>query len=134
VARPTSRRDDHPRRAGPRSLWGEHDSYPARGGESGSWRAIRGAARASELWARVLDNQGPDTLTDGDYIDSLAPAGLDSSGVLLSLGAARERGGLYRVEILHDGYTPWQQADVLVREDECHVHTVTLRAQLSPVP
>jgi hypothetical protein len=74
------------------------------------------------------------SVTDGAYIDSLAPAGLDSGGVLLSLGAARERGGLYRVDVLHDGYGPWQQADVLVREDQCHVHTVTLRAELLPVP
>lgn len=65
---------------------------------------------------------------DGAYVDSLDEY---SPGIF---SAAGERGGIYSVEVVHPGYVTWTKDGVWVREDECHVKTITLRAELVANP
>lgn len=69
-------------------------------------------------------------VSDGSYLDSLRTAASNGQGVLLSLQAADERPGVYTVVVLNDGYQTWKREGVRVTEDECHVQTVRLDAEL----
>ena len=64
------------------------------------------------------------TLTEGDYTESWTEA-FDST-----LSGAWERSGTYEVSVLRPSYLPWLRSDVVVTADECHVQTVSLRAEL----
>lgn len=68
------------------------------------------------------------TLTEGDYVEALMVFGED-----LLLGAG-ERAGTYDVLITKQGYEDWTASRVTVTADECHVHPVSLQANLVPVP
>lgn len=68
------------------------------------------------------------TLTEGDYVEALMVFGEDRM-----LGAG-ERAGTYDVLITKPGYEAWSASPVTVTADECHVHPVSLQANLVPVP
>lgn len=68
------------------------------------------------------------TAIDGSYRDSGRP------GPLGYVYLARERQGTYQVEIAAPGYAPWVKKDIVVlREDLCHVQTVSLTARMQRV-
>jgi hypothetical protein len=69
------------------------------------------------------------SVSDGSFQDSLRL--VDGS---LTRAGADERAGTYRVQVVHAGYIPWEQAGVRVRNTGCHVDTVTLRADLQRAP
>ncbi len=48
----------------------------------------------------------------------------------LTVAGVYERPGVYTVSIKKAGYRDWQQANVVVTSDECHVITVSLDARL----
>jgi len=48
------------------------------------------------------------------------------------VGLVHERPGTYRVEVTASGYAPWTKSNVRVEEDDCHVITVELTAELVP--
>ena len=68
------------------------------------------------------------TLTEGDYMENMQVFGDDTM-----LGAG-ERAGTYDVRITKGGYEDWTASRVTVTADECHVRTVSLQANLVPVP
>ena len=67
------------------------------------------------------------TLRDGSYVESTT-----QSNGLTMLGAG-ERPGTYIVTVAHPRYHTWVRTDVVVTSDECHVHTVSLRAKLETI-
>ncbi len=69
---------------------------------------------------------------DGAYADALIAHGATGDGTITTLGGAYERPGTYVVTVEHPDYRTWQRAGVRVREDECHVETIRLRADLQP--
>ena len=69
---------------------------------------------------------------EGSYLDSLQTYGFDGQGVPLSFRAADERPGVYTVVVIKEGYVTWKKERVHVWNDECHVLTVTLSADLVP--
>lgn len=62
---------------------------------------------------------------DQSYTDTRRPF-FDS----LTVAGVFERPGVYTVEVRKTGYRDWQQANVVVTSDECHVRTVTFEARL----
>ena len=68
---------------------------------------------------------------EGSYKDSVAaPTTPDQDNFPLS--AAGERSGTYQVTVSKTGYAVWQQNNVRVTSNVCHVNTVTLTALLQP--
>lgn len=68
---------------------------------------------------------------EGSYKDSVAADSrpeLDNS----ALSAAGERSGTYQLTVSKSGYALWQQNNVRVTSNVCHVNTVTLTALLQP--
>lgn len=57
-------------------------------------------------------------------------SGADGGPDALELSGPFERAGTYRVTVQKEGYLAWAQEAVRVGRDECHVHTVRLRADL----
>ena len=47
---------------------------------------------------------------------------------------APERAGTYDMTITAEGFETLRQNGISVRENECHVETRTLRAELTPIP
>ena len=68
------------------------------------------------------------TLREGAYLESTV--GIEDNWLLLG---APERAGTYIVTVARSGYHSWVQTDVRVTADECHVQTVSLRAQLEQI-
>jgi len=68
-------------------------------------------------------------LREGAFVDSLRLWKMPAQ-----LGGAFERPGTYSVEVEHAGYVKWQRDGVRARDSSCHVRTVTLRADLVPLP
>ena len=64
------------------------------------------------------------TLRDGSYVESTT----ESDG--LTMWGAGERPGTYIATVAHPRYHTWVKTDVVVTSDGCHVHTVSLRAEL----
>jgi hypothetical protein len=85
---------------------------------------IRDADTALPVAAEAMGH-----VQDGAFVDSLRAYGADGT-VLVSRAAADEREGTYTVEVVHEGYQPWQQTAVRVGRNACHVETVTLQAGL----
>ena len=52
----------------------------------------------------------------------------------LPLVAAGERAGTYTVTVRRAGFVDWEQRDVVVTADECHVRPVALTARLRRAP
>jgi len=78
------------------------------------------------------------TVRDGNYTETLRtyrfyrPEPPDTVEVALSFAGAFERPGTYTVRVEKAGYEPWEIRNVRVREDECHVITRRLEANLTP--
>jgi hypothetical protein len=72
------------------------------------------------------------TARDGSFTGDLRPT--DPSGNALELEGAAERPGTYVVTVDKPGYQQWKRENVRVRDASCHVHTVTLEANLVRVP
>jgi len=73
-------------------------------------------------------------LRDGAFADSLrvvASLGTDPA-LATTLGGADERPGTYEVHLEGSGYEPWDTTNVRVTRDDCHVHTATFTARLTP--
>ena len=68
------------------------------------------------------------TLNEGAYFESTV--GTEDNSMLIG---APERAGTYIVTVARSGYHTWIQTDVVVTADECHVQTVSLRAELEPI-
>ena len=68
------------------------------------------------------------TLNEGAYFESTV--GIEDNSMLIG---APERAGTYIVTVARSGYHTWIQTDVVVTADECHVQTVSLRAELEPI-
>jgi hypothetical protein len=80
----------------------------------------------------VHDRHGVIRAISGNYADTMAvgPNDLRYGQPFL---LAFEKPGTYRVEVEVDGYDAWQRDDIRVRkENECHVRTVELQADLQP--
>lgn len=71
-------------------------------------------------------------IRDGAYVDSLRPYRSRGDGTVLSLGAGDARSGVYRVEVVRDGYAPWQRDGVRARRGDCGLETAHVRAALVP--
>jgi hypothetical protein len=52
---------------------------------------------------------------------------------LYARAAAHERAGTYGVEVVHPGHATWTAGGVRVANGICHVQTVTLEANLTPL-
>jgi len=68
------------------------------------------------------------TLREGTYVESTI--GREDGSLLVG---APERAGTYTVTVARSGFHTWVQTDVVVTADECHVQTVSLRAQLESI-
>ncbi len=77
----------------------------------------------------LLVSEATGTLTEGQYRETLELRMRDQT-----LVGARERPGIYRVEITVDGYKPWALQPVIVSQNECHVRPVKLYARMVPLP
>jgi hypothetical protein len=70
---------------------------------------------------------------DGAYVETyryLGPPNQQFSG---TISAAGERAGTYSIAIRKAGFAPFDTAGIRVTRDACHVHTVTVIANLQPV-
>jgi hypothetical protein len=106
---------------------------------------IEGPCTLSVEWAVLVEIRDAVTGTpiaelargsvrDGSYVDSLRPHGTLDGVLLPCRAAASEREGIYTVEVVHEGYVTWQRASVRVGGDDCHVETVTVKANLESAP
>ena len=68
------------------------------------------------------------TLREGTYVESTI--GREDGSLLVG---APERAGTYTVTVARSGFHTWVQTDVVVTADECHVQTVSHRAQLESI-
>ena len=67
------------------------------------------------------------TATEGSFTETVTVA----PGAALAL-LVHERPGTYRVEVRAPGHESWVATAVRVEEDDCHVETVELTADLVP--
>jgi len=90
-------------------------------------------AREAGTGRNVTDSaQG--TVSEGTFVDSLRPFGVEPDGRVVSLHAADEREGTYGVFVERPGYQSVSLSNVRVTGDECHVHTVDLDVTMVPIP
>lgn len=94
--------------------------------------ANTGAWAASGARLLTTDMQGTPVDTVNAW-PSAAPAGKHEWDAVRLLGAG-ERAGVYRVFVRKPGFADWVRVGVRVSEDDCHVRTVNLLAQLRPMP
>ena len=66
-------------------------------------------------------------LREGEYSEEMAVTDNRVQG-------APERSGTYDMTITAEGYETLRQNGISVRENECHVETRTLTAELTPIP
>lgn len=71
-------------------------------------------------------------VSEGSFSSELQPGDLGENA--LELHGAGERAGTYTVTVDKPGYQQWKQDGVRVSDGRCHVHTVTLQANLVRVP
>lgn len=67
---------------------------------------------------------------DGDFIEELSNVAGDDCNEGFTFTAADERPGQYDITVSKDGYTDWNQYDVVVSSNVCHVNTITVQAYL----
>jgi hypothetical protein len=68
-------------------------------------------------------------VTEGAFVDSLrVPSEIAERGI----GLAGERSGTYSVRSFASGYQVWEESEVRVTADECHVLPVSLTARMIP--
>ena len=82
---------------------------------------------------RNVTDEARGAVSDGAYVDSLRPAGIDSAQRPVLLHAADERPGTYDVFVERVGYQSVSLSEVEVRADDCHVHTVALELTMVPI-
>jgi hypothetical protein len=73
-------------------------------------------------WANVAV-----TATEGSFRETV-----NATPGASEVGLVHERPGTYLVEVTASGYAPWTRSNVRVEEDDCHVITVELTAELVP--
>ena len=79
-----------------------------------------------------LSNAALRILSNGRVVDSArSPEARQIS--VLTLAGVYEQPGIYDVVVERRGYVPWRRDSVLVGHDECHVITVHLIANMSPI-
>ncbi|WNC69770.1 hypothetical protein RI845_06385 [Thalassotalea nanhaiensis] len=97
----------------------------------------------SGLWFELFDKETGErlhcdatiTIEDGDYIEELVDCEGGSSGagegdLLIGVGAAPERAGVYNITIEKEGYQNWYRSNIEVSEGICHVNQVQIQAYL----
>ncbi|MBX9928409.1 MAG: carboxypeptidase-like regulatory domain-containing protein [Gemmatimonadaceae bacterium] len=67
---------------------------------------------------------------DGAYVDSLAIPAANRWMDTMPLWAAPERPGTYSVTVRKPGFADWEQRNVVIGNDRCHVIPVRLTARL----
>lgn len=67
---------------------------------------------------------------DGEFQDSLHAHQFDGESRMISRASAWERRGTYSVVVDHPDYELWVRDRVEVSDDECHVRTIQLTAEL----
>lgn len=73
------------------------------------------------------------TLSEGDFFETLDnPDSPDCFDTVELIGAS-ERAGIYQVEVSKSGYLLWQQQDVQVSANLCHVNTISLQVYLEKI-
>jgi len=71
-------------------------------------------------------------IRDAAYLDSLRPHASRGDGTVLTLSAGDGRAGVYRVEVVREGYADWQRDGVRARRGDCGVESARARAALIP--
>ena len=69
---------------------------------------------------------------DGAFVDTLEGVYSEAADETELFGA-HERGGTYDVRVEKEGFETWTREGVEVEEGVCHVKTVELKAELTPV-
>ncbi len=69
---------------------------------------------------------------DGAFVDTLSAPPIIVPGEPNYFSGPFERPGTYVVTVEKIGYKMWSRSGITVTEDECHVITVTLAAELVP--
>lgn len=82
---------------------------------------------------RPIADSARGIVREGEYVDSLRSSRATGDG-LLSLAGADERPGVYEVFVTRVGYLPWDTAEVLVRDSDCHVQQAILQANMQRQP
>jgi hypothetical protein len=72
---------------------------------------------------------------EGSFVDSARTQVIaeGEATVVLPAMLAAERAGRYTVDVQGTGYSGWRRINVRVTRDDCHVRTVQLRAELTPL-
>ena len=65
-------------------------------------------------------------------VDTLVPRTYEGT-ILKSLQTKEAGPGRYLVTVEKDGFAPWEEGDVRVREGRCNLETVELFAELEPI-
>lgn len=74
------------------------------------------------------------TLTDGAFAETMQPFTFNGDPALTRFQGAYERVGTYTVRVTKPGYTAFERSGVVVTRNICHVNTLSLRADLVPIP
>ena len=69
-------------------------------------------------------------LEDGNYFEEIGNHSGENCEQDFTFYGAYEREGTYTITVSKEGYLDWQQFDVLVTKNVCHVNTVSLQAYL----
>jgi hypothetical protein len=67
---------------------------------------------------------------DGDFYEEHIYEQNESCNESYTFSGADEREGIYNVTVKKEGYMEWQQFDVEVSSNLCHVNTISLQAYL----
>lgn len=71
-------------------------------------------------------------IRDDAYVDSLRRHVSRADGTVVTLSAGYGRPGVYRVEVVREGYAAWQRDGIRARRGDCGVVTARVRAALVP--
>lgn len=72
------------------------------------------------------------TITDGDFTESTTLEDGENCENDTSFTFADERPGTYHVLVSKPDFQNWEQSDVVITANVCHVNPVTLQAYLEP--
>lgn len=70
------------------------------------------------------------TVIDGSFEETVTKDNNDTCENTTPISLAFERPGTYNVRVTKSGFADWQQMDVAVTANVCHVNTVSLQAYL----